>query len=56
LTLVFVGVVFHELIYASEHPFRYGPAKVIAWAAGAGASLSGAVLLQALTTKQRDQP
>jgi hypothetical protein len=40
---VVVGVAVHELAYASEHPFRYGPAKVIAAAAGAGALLSLAV-------------
>ena len=45
-----------EVIHASEHPFRHGPANVIAWAAGAGALLPGAVLLQALTMKRRDQP
>jgi hypothetical protein len=42
---VFIGVAVHELDYASEHPFRYGPAKVIAAAAGAGALLSLAVAM-----------
>jgi hypothetical protein len=41
--LVFLGVAIHELNYASGHPYAYGPAKVIAWAAGAGALLSLAV-------------
>jgi len=41
--LVFVGVAVHELSYASDHPHAYGPAKVIATAAGAGAALSVAV-------------
>ena len=43
--LVFVGVAFHEMQYAGDHPFRYGPAKVIASAAGGGALLSAAVAL-----------
>jgi hypothetical protein len=42
--LAFTGVAVTELQYASEHPFRYGPAKVIATAAGAGAVLSAAVI------------
>jgi hypothetical protein len=41
--LVFIGVAVNELNYASGHPYAYGPAKVIAWAAGAGALLSTAV-------------
>jgi hypothetical protein len=41
--VVFIGVGIHELDYAGAHPFAYGPAKVIAWAAGAGAVLSVAV-------------
>jgi hypothetical protein len=41
--LVFVGVGVHELSYASAHPYKYGPAKVIAWSAGAGALLAVAV-------------
>lgn len=46
--LVFVGVGIHELKYASDHPYKYGPAKVIAWGAGAGALLSVAVALVAV--------
>jgi len=41
--LVFAGVRVDELNYASNHPYAYGPAKVIAWGAGAGALLSAAV-------------
>ena len=52
--LVFIGVAVHELNYASDHPFRYGPAKVIASAAGAGALLSAAVaILAAVTTRKK---
>jgi hypothetical protein len=48
--LVFCGVALNELEYASDHPFAYGPAKVIASCAGAGAlvSVSLAVLGGAL--------
>ena len=45
---VFVGVAIHELSYASGHPYAYGPAKVIAWGAGAGALLDLAVALLAV--------
>lgn len=45
---VFVGVAIHELSYASGHPYAYGPAKVIAWGAGAGALLALAVALLAV--------
>jgi hypothetical protein len=45
--IVFVGVLIQELTYASDHPYAYGPAKVIAWGAGAGAVLSVAVGLLA---------
>jgi hypothetical protein len=37
--IVFVGVALHEIAYASDHPYQYGPAHVIAWGAGAGALL-----------------
>lgn len=43
--IILVGVVVNELNYASTHPYAYGPAKVIAWGAGAGALLSVAVAL-----------
>jgi hypothetical protein len=41
----FVGVAVHEFNYASDHPFAYGPAKVIAWGGCAGAVLCAAVVL-----------
>ncbi len=47
--IVFVGVTVEELSYASNHPYAYGPAKVIAWGAGAGAVLSVAVALLAFS-------
>jgi hypothetical protein len=40
---VFVYVAIHELTYASDHPYAYGPAKVIAWCGGAGVVLAVAV-------------
>jgi hypothetical protein len=43
--VIFVGVLINEINYADDHPFQYGPAKVIAWAAGGGAVLSIAVAL-----------
>jgi hypothetical protein len=42
------GVALHELSYASGHPFAYGPAKVIALGAGAGALLALAILTLAI--------
>jgi hypothetical protein len=45
--ITFIGVLIHELTYASDHPYAYGPAKVIAWGAGAGAVLAVAVGLLA---------
>jgi len=45
--IVFVGVLIQELTYVSDHPYAYGPAKVIAWGAGAGVVLSVAVGLLA---------
>ena len=44
-SVIFAGVGIHELDYASEHPYAYGPARVIAWAAGGGVALSVAVAL-----------
>lgn len=41
----FLGVAIHEFNYASDHPYAYGPAKVIAWGGCAGAVLCVAVLL-----------
>jgi hypothetical protein len=49
----FVGVCVTELNYASDHPFQYGPAKVIATAAGSGAVLSAAVGLLAFGLLRR---
>jgi len=55
--IVFVGVTIEELSYASGHPYAYGPAKVIAWGAGAGAVLSIAVGLLAFSlTRGAGQP
>jgi hypothetical protein len=45
--VMFVGVAVHEIAYASNHPYQYGPAHVIAWGAGAGALLSASVSLLA---------
>ena len=44
--IIFGGVALTEINYVSGHPNAYGPAKVIAWGAGAGVlvSLSLAVL------------
>jgi hypothetical protein len=53
---VFVGVAIHELNYASDHPFRYGPAKVIATAAGGGALLSVAVAVLGFVHARTDRP
>jgi cation transporter-like permease len=41
----FLGVAIHEFSYASDHPYAYGPAKVIAWGGCAGAVLCIAVVL-----------
>ena len=41
--VVFAGVAWTEVAYINDHPYRYGPAKVIAWGACAGLLLSGAV-------------
>ena len=56
--VIFVGVALTEIDYVDDHPYRYGPAKVIAWAAGAGALLSAAVGLLALLLTRRgpDRP
>lgn len=49
--VVFVGVAITELSYVGSHPYRYGPAKVIAWAGAAGALLAIAVALLAHTLR-----
>lgn len=45
--VVFLGVGVHELDYAGDHPHAYGPAKVIAWAAFAGAAVAASVAVLA---------
>jgi hypothetical protein len=54
--IIFAGVGVHELNYASNHPYAYGPAKVIAWGAGAGLILSVAVALLAYTMTRDNHP
>ena len=53
--VLFTWVAIHEMQYAGDHPFAYGPAKVIATAAAAGAllSISVAVLGRALLRRDR---
>jgi hypothetical protein len=53
--LVFAGVGVHELSYASDRPHAYGPAKVTACGAGAGALLpfAGAGLAWSLLRSTR---
>ncbi len=46
--VIFCGVLLSELSYVHSHRFAYGPAKVIAWTAGAGAVLSFSVGLIAV--------
>jgi hypothetical protein len=41
--IVFAYVAIHELTYAGDHPYAYGPAKVVAWGGAAGILLSLAV-------------
>jgi hypothetical protein len=50
--VIFTGVGITELNYVSGHPYAYGPAKVIAWAAGAGVALSVAVGIVGLALVQ----
>ena len=50
--LVIVAV--HEFGYASGHPYAYGPAKVIAWGALAGALGMLAVALVAVAVLRDD--
>lgn len=51
--IVFMGVAVHELNYASDHAYAYGPAKVIAWGAGALACLAVALVGYGLTRLDR---
>ena len=53
--IVFIGVLVTEVDYVNDHPYRYGPAKVIAWGAGAGALLSAAVGLLAYALTRREE-
>lgn len=46
-SVIFIGVAVNELQYASDHPYAYGPAKVIAWGASAGTLLGVSVALLA---------
>lgn len=46
--VVFAGVALHEWGYASDHPFAYGPAKVVALACAASAALAVAVAVLAV--------
>ncbi len=52
--VLFVGVAIHEFDYASGHAYAYGPAKVIAWAAIAGAMLAAALGLLILAIVPKD--
>ena len=51
--IIFAGVAVHELNYASDHPYAYGPAKVIAWAGGGGVVLAVAVALVGFALSRR---
>ena len=52
--VIFAIACIHELSYASGHPDAYGPAMVIAWAAGAGALVSVAVALLSVASGRTD--
>ena len=52
---VFIGVGLTELSYVSDHPYAYGPAKVIAWAAGGGLALAVAVTVAAAAFLRSDR-
>jgi len=54
--IIFAGVTLTELNYASGHPYAYGPAKIIAWAAGAGVVLSLAVAVLAHAAIRTERP
>lgn len=49
--VIFACVAKTELDYVSAHPYAFGPAKVIAWGAGAGVLISLAVGLLAWTSR-----
>jgi hypothetical protein len=50
---IFGGVAIHELNYASDHPYAYGPANVIAWAGGGGVVLASAIALVGFALSRR---
>ena len=54
--IAFAVVAIHELDYASAHRYAYGPAKVIAWAGGAGALLAIAVAILGFALQRGDRP
>lgn len=45
-------IALQEFTYANDHPFAYGPAKVIAWGGVAGAVLAIAVGLLGLAARR----
>ena len=52
----FAWIAADEFSYASNHPYAYGPAKVIAWGGVAGAALAVAVgLLAAAFLRSLDE-
>lgn len=53
--LIFAGVTKTELDYVSAHPYAFGPAKVIAWGAGAGLLISLAVGLLAWSSRDDER-
>ena len=48
--VIFVGMALTEAHYASQHPYRYGPARVIEVGAIGGAVMAFAVGLLAIAT------
>jgi len=53
--LIFAGVAITEISYVGSHPYAYGPAKVIAWAAGGGAILSVVGALLGITLLRQNE-
>ena len=49
----FLVIAIHELDYAGAHPGHYGPAKVIAWTALAGAGVSISMSLVAYSLRRQ---
>jgi peptidoglycan/LPS O-acetylase OafA/YrhL len=55
--VILAGVSVNELNYVSDHPYAYGPAKVIAWAAAGGVLLAIAIgLLAWVMLRPRSEP